>query len=1236
MWQLRHLRLSAAIFGGALALSSCSKLSQVGQLSQPAPSAVVATVAQPYTTDNSGVLHTTVRAGADVVLTGTNSEKGKSDTGVPIITYSWQQLNAGDNQVDLIRRTPDTVSFTAPQVTAVTTLTIQLTVADADGVTAKTTAEVTVEPVRDADHFLKFLSVNDAFTVTAVTSAPVPAAPTAASSATLPFAITVTKLVSFTDINGVQRSMVAVGQPVTYTSGWSASLGSGGPNCADARNPQLQIPIPRLNLDDELADGSGRLSDVLETSDIDLDPVNSKISPAVVYAQIEIKSTTLPSATTPEVCVSGLAAAATVPASLVMPAASVTASSDGLIAAVNGARAPLDTSASAHAYYDTIDPTHVKGNLTDWLTQNGFNPNVSGWAADAHAVYTNNFDLGFGRDMYLKFGACDNGAASLPLQQRIGKCDVATVVVNYASDQAAANRVNPIVAVAMEYSAVPGTGARFVKFYTFAPDTRTGAFQRVTSVDLDHRGQQSMPQACVVCHGGTPGTVTTSNGVSSYSAPTYLPAGNVGAGFLSWDLDSFFFSDTDPGFSQKAEDAALKAQYTRANQETQFKMLNSGAYLTLDDPNRFALERELLEGWYGGVGLPNGFTGTFVPVGWQPGGANSNPADSGMLYSNVFARSCRACHVLQAPPAGIDPRTAAGTDMQMHAAASCGPAATTSGAVTVHQVPMGCYWEFASATNLAQRLSDGDMPFARRTMDRLWVQPDGSASAGTALQSHFSNQSPAVPIATPGTSIARISAPPQFGVSQQQSYDVQMDTSATQPLFTGGVPADIGGAVRLDGTASAFPDVVSWSVNACTGTPLSPGQCQRPLSVVGADSALAWFVADDALTYQVSLSTDSGQGLAAATPIYFQVPLTPPAFNTASSLVVSLASQINVSLTQLISQYGNGGIANNLVLLQPGNDLAVMLPTTATQSACTTPPGCSANSIPTSGFLLQSTGGVNETSSLTITVTALGSSAQATQSETVPVSVVGGLQAPNLTFHNVMANSTTPTTANLQQLLNASGSTFPQCMTAPLVQNVTYQGGRQPTISNFDPSSQVLSYQPQPGFATYSNNAAKQSAVPQETFTYTVACTLTNSQPGTSSPQQGTITVPVLAREFFTDVQNVWLSSITCNGCHAGTTPSAPTLGAAGYSELRNGNTHDTVGIAPDTNQSIPAAIPFVDSAALLGTPPNLMTLDSNSALLCWPMQSCFALQVHGGTDLSGDPTLMTIRKWLEDGANDF
>jgi hypothetical protein len=1246
MRRQHRMMVATAVCTGALVLAGCNKLSQVGRLSQPAPTASAATVAQPFTLDATGTLRTTVRAGADVVLTGTNSEKGAGNSGVPIITYTWTQQSSDATQVDLVPRTVDTVSFTAPQVTSETKLNFQLTVADADHATGKTNAVVTVEPIRDADHFLEYLAVSNKFTVTAVTSVPVPSVASATYNAALPFTVTVQKLVAYTDINGVMHDgvnqpLVAIGAPETYTSGWATPLGTGGTNCADARNPQLQIPIPKLNLDDKLADGSARLSDVLETSDVDQDPAVAGIPPAVVYAQISIQSTALPSGTAPGICVNG--SAATAP---------MTASSESLIPIAPSNTAPRDNSASAHVYYATIDPNHARTTLNAWLTVNGFNPDVSGWAADAHAVYTNGFDLGLGRDMYLKFGACDNGAAALPLEQRRGKCDVATVVVNYATVQAAANRLNPIVAVAMEYSAVVSGGPRFVKFYTFAPDTRTGAFQRVTSVDLDHRGQKSMPQACVVCHGGIPGTVTTNAGATAYSTGGAVN-GNLNAGFLSWDLDSFYYSDTDPGFSQKAEDAALKAQYTRAKQEAQFKLLNTGAYLTLDDPNRYALAQELMEGWYGGPGLPNStFDGSYVPPGWMPGGPNNNPGDSATLYTNVFARECRACHVLQVPAAGtatayVDPRTV--PQSSGSSVSSCSSAATTSGAVTLHQVPMGCYWEFANARNLPLRLSDGDMPFARRTMDRQWVQADGSPSDGETLQKHFAAQTPAVTISTPGTSIARYANAPN-----SPSTVYVLNDSATDPASN--APVDIGNAVRLDASTSAFPDAVSWTVNACTGTFVStsqsPGSCQRGLPVVGSGNLVAWYVLDDAVTYQLTLQLDSATGLASAAPYYFQVPEIDPKFvSPLPTLSLQVGAQKTLSRASLFS-YGNGGAALNTVLLTSASSDITVAP-----AACAVKPGCSGSSIESpNGITVTSTGSSAETTSIGITVTGAGSSPTQTQTGSIAVTVTAGVTAPPPILLLSVASNSGPVAVNL---LTAVGgiAAFPGCSNGLQVSQVSYIGTRKSTWS-FNASSQTLTYTPQAGFATYSHGGTTLLNGTEESFQYVLLCTHSNNVVETSNP--GTMYIPVEARVTFSAVQQVWANPGNCQTCHGTTTPSAPQLGnntVVGYPELSTGFLDDSV-LSPPPPPIIPRAnlhLSFVDLLSLGNNPPDLSSVNT-SGLLCWPNDSCpsqTVIHTGGYFCLPGttQPTitapgiiapcttnteLSTVTKWIQDGANDF
>src|SRR5262249_42747842 len=68
--------------------------------------------------------------------------------------------------------------------------------------------------------------------------------------------------------------------------------------------------------------------------------------------------------------------------------------------------APAEKLASTTAYYKAIDPNSTKVTLNQWLDANCFDHTAADYGTGgagvngAHAIYTNNFDLGFGRDMY--------------------------------------------------------------------------------------------------------------------------------------------------------------------------------------------------------------------------------------------------------------------------------------------------------------------------------------------------------------------------------------------------------------------------------------------------------------------------------------------------------------------------------------------------------------------------------------------------------------------------------------------------------------------------------------------------------------------------------------------------------------------------------------------------------------------------------------------------------------------
>ena len=794
-------------------VTGCSKLSDVGDDGEESapPFAEIVVLNQPFTTTAQQV-STRVRAGTEVVLSGKDSDSFV----IPVVTFQWQLLTTGGaaDDIRLVPRTRDTVSFSAPMVTQDTTLEFQLTVTDAKGKTAQRNVEVLVEGVPDPRHFLSYnLDTPRTFRVNAMTSENV-------AGGTLPadvgFDILVRQLVNYTaPETGAPflevRRQVLQGQ-------WLAAYGASD-SCDDVRNPGFDVALPAVNIDDIMA--------VIDTSDPAARPNPALVDSYEVKLEISIAPTSgaLPNGVTAQVCAPNI---------VTSDASEMVELTLAQLLSLDAA--PQDTPASAAAYYATIDPMSERTTLLDWLKLNGFlsaDKTAVKWdelaaGSSAQAVYTNNFDLGFGRDMYAKLGACDNGYAPPQLGSAIeiatvGRCDVAAVVVNYASLEGAAKKLNPQLVVAMEYSAAPATnGRRIVKFYVFALNVYTGSFDRVSSANLDGRGERYVPQVCTVCHGGTPGGIDEGGAQGS--------DGDVGATFLPWDPDSLLYStsnrdsEVDRSFTEKA----LIPQYSRATQEPGLRMLNQLAYLTFDDPERtqrYTLARQLVEGWYG-VDDSHAFTAStyaaFVPPGWTQNGvdgaantADDNPPDAPAIYEDVFARHCRSCHIAHAPALG-----AGGAQLETFTNArgtfnTCDSELATDGSGNAiepasigaaRQVPMACYRQLLNTPLLAERISSGLMPFARLTMDRLWTHAGGGASPGEQLLEHLARQfeaagdpQRAASLFVPGT------AKPRFTIAAD-----------------GSSPADLGANVRLDGTASAFAASHQWQLE----------QCQSALSLV--------------------------------------------------------------------------------------------------------------------------------------------------------------------------------------------------------------------------------------------------------------------------------------------------------------------------------------------------------------------------------------------------------------------
>ncbi|HUI61632.1 MAG TPA: hypothetical protein VLX90_15495, partial [Steroidobacteraceae bacterium] len=576
----------------------------------------------------------TVRSGGDVILSGKDSDGG----GVAIKTFAWAQtggtaLPALPDPGAMLYRTSNTISFRAPYVATSSTLKFTLTVTDALGATDSADVNVTVEPAGDPNQFLTLPTVPHQFKVAVATAEGLNGL-----AADAPVCISVGRQIRYTSRDTTQRLYnVPQDASLQVETSWSAASGgaAAGQNgtttltdssvaagVASYTNPRVTFTVPTFNDDDLFAKFNQPVAGESDTAK------TARVAQQLVPADLDTAQLILTVTAAPGTCASpsagGLAASTLVVALLdssgnivayskaasAGTAASLTTDKSGaelsadVLQASLASGQQLETAQSAQAYYKALDPTDSKTTLDDWLDANCFDHTASDYGVAAagsnaaHGVYTNNFDLGFGRDMYFIKCAAPHKDSTGSITANTG--DMASVVINYISLEQAALRQNPIIAVAMEYGpAADGSNPsqRFTKFYVFAPDDRTGQLKRVGSANFDHRGQKYLPGACTLCHGGTlpvlPANFTSAMTYPVIQDPTKdatqaatscaqtasacLAPGNTDSAFLPWDLDSFLYSDNDPAFTGIALPIT---DYTRAKQEPFLKALNSLAYLT--------------------------------------------------------------------------------------------------------------------------------------------------------------------------------------------------------------------------------------------------------------------------------------------------------------------------------------------------------------------------------------------------------------------------------------------------------------------------------------------------------------------------------------------------------------------------------------------------------------------------------------------------------------------------------
>jgi hypothetical protein len=946
-------RLTALL--AAVILAGCSGPSTYHNSANP-PVAVASVIgADPTSTAGGDPLAFTARSQAQITLTGNASSGGDAAIG----NFTWTQTDPSSSpQVQLLYLDSDTVTFTAPTVAQDTTLHFTLTVTTAGNAAATAHVNIVIKAVNDPNQFLAFPTIAvKHFQVALATVEGLTASSTAPD---VPVCVTLNRQINYTSRAGhVHDGSNAAYPPVILPAlhrdtSWNGSIGGVAGNLGSYTNPRVSFDIPALNQDDvaflynnpvagsdsaAAATRAANLNEQLVPSDIGLAQLSLTVGVAPNSCD-GTSTTTALNTKTLELAVQDLSgntvtmAGAASPPPQTYPVVSATFVPDDLVS--QQANSAYETADTARAYYDANDPTGAKTTLDSWLTNNCFDPKAANYGVtpasltSAHAVYTNNFDLGFGRDMY--FTLCTaSSPAVVSGAAKVG--DMAAVVLNYASVEAAASKLNPINAVAMEYrAATDGSSGthRFPKFYIFAPNDRDGSFARVLSANFDHRGEKYLPGACIVCHGGTVPTVKTAKfSHPAMSTATQYPTvtdptnpssqlglGDVDAGFMPWDLDSFLYADTDLSFVGLSVNKSL---YTRSAMEPSLKKLNQLAYCTYQPEieaikdslgnnvniDRLLPPRRLMASWYGGpvaadgtVGvdascaagnaptaslLPNSYVDTAVtPPGWSaqaaPTPASAPTLTSDQLYHQMFARNCRACHTMNAKPT---------YQFSGFLAAGANTLAGDGYLAFINQFA----GKLPTDANLGKSyvFQQARMPLARLTMDRFWVDYSNGVSGASILAAHISQITGETDLLRANGNAptgAAVPAGQEAVPTGQPVIVVTVDGSAAptaapagNPL-TGDYPGTRFVGAKIDATQSFFVANYAWSLGISPTMCLQAGNAAAesaclgaahpivPPPLVGTASAAPGLDTTRHGFYEVMLTANSGLGGAASSSAY--------------------------------------------------------------------------------------------------------------------------------------------------------------------------------------------------------------------------------------------------------------------------------------------------------------------------------------------------------------------------------
>jgi cytochrome c5 len=169
----------------------------------------------------------------------------------------------------------------------------------------------------------------------------------------------------------------------------------------------------------------------------------------------------------------------------------------------------------------------------------------------------------------------------------------------------------------MEYIAALPADER-VRFYVYAPgDPATAG--KLKFADLDGLGPKPVPHLCHICHGG------------SYDSASHLAKN---ARFREFDLPSFRYS-----LARQWDFSGANNNSLNNTELTNFTTLNK---LVRDIAPASSPIQLLIDNWY-----TTGYVGAKKPVLPTPPSGWSGQVNG---YHNVYAKSCRTCHVARDAP----------------------------------------------------------------------------------------------------------------------------------------------------------------------------------------------------------------------------------------------------------------------------------------------------------------------------------------------------------------------------------------------------------------------------------------------------------------------------------------------------------------------------------------------------------------------------------------------------------